>query len=97
MKDFQRSRALVNGLLRSSGWSTQPQAEADEVVDSVEADKAAIRTVQTNPDYTSIVAPNGAWRAPNNRFRNTLRFKVDQHAHADRRRACIHAVGEFVR
>jgi hypothetical protein len=46
MKDFQRSRALVNGLLRPSSWSTQPQAEADEVIASVEADKAAIRTVR---------------------------------------------------
>jgi hypothetical protein len=57
MKDFQQSRALVNGLLRPSSWSTQPQAEADDVIASVETDKAAIRTVQTNLDYTSIVAP----------------------------------------
>jgi hypothetical protein len=96
MKDFQRSSALVNGLLGPSSWSTQPQAEADEVMASIEADKAAIRTVQTNLDYTSIVARNGAWHAPN-RSRNIVRFKVHQHANANRLRPCIHAVGEFVR
>jgi hypothetical protein len=67
-------------------------AEADEVI----ASKAAIRTVQTNPDYTSVVARSGAWHAPDG-LRNIVRLKVHQHANANRRRPCIHAVGEFVR
>jgi membrane fusion protein, multidrug efflux system len=58
MKDFQRSRSLVDKAFETQQLVDQQQAKVDQVIASVDADNAAIATAQTNLDYTSVVAPS---------------------------------------
>jgi multidrug efflux system membrane fusion protein len=57
-KDLQRSRTLVDKSFQTQQVVDQQQAKVDQLVASIDADRAAIETAQTNLDYTSIVAPN---------------------------------------
>src|ERR1700722_12906628 len=57
-KDLQRSRTLVDKSFQTQQVFDQQQAKVDQLIASIDADRAAIETAQTNLDYTSIVAPN---------------------------------------
>jgi membrane fusion protein, multidrug efflux system len=58
IKDLQRSRTLVGQAFETQQLVDQQQAKADQVIASVDADKAAVDTAQTNLDYTSVIAPS---------------------------------------
>jgi multidrug efflux system membrane fusion protein len=58
MKDLQRSRTLVDKAFETQQLVDQQQAKVDQVLASMDADKAAVDTAQTNLDYTSVVAPS---------------------------------------
>src|SRR3984957_6050409 len=57
-KDPQRARPLVDKSFQTQQVVDQQQAKVDQLIASIDADRAAIETAQTNLDYTSIVAPN---------------------------------------
>jgi membrane fusion protein, multidrug efflux system len=57
-KDLYRSRTLVDKSFQTQQVVDQQQAKVDQLIASIDADRAAIETAQTNLDYTSIVAPN---------------------------------------
>jgi membrane fusion protein, multidrug efflux system len=57
-KDLNRSRTLVDKSFQTQQVVDQQQAKVDQLIASIDADRAAIETAQTNLDYTSIVAPN---------------------------------------
>jgi multidrug efflux system membrane fusion protein len=57
-KDLSRSRTLVDKSFQTQQVVDQQQAKVDQLIASIDADRAAIETAQTNLDYTSIVAPN---------------------------------------
>jgi membrane fusion protein, multidrug efflux system len=57
-KDLQRSRTLVDKSFQTQQVVDQQQAKVDQLIASIDADRAAIETAQTQLDYTSIVAPS---------------------------------------
>jgi membrane fusion protein, multidrug efflux system len=57
-KDLQRSRTLVDKNFQTQQVVDQQQSKVDQFIASIDADRAAIETAQTNLDYTSIVAPS---------------------------------------
>jgi membrane fusion protein, multidrug efflux system len=57
-KDLIRSRTLVDKNFQTQQVVDQQQAKVEQLIASIDADKAAIDTAQTNLDYTSIVAPS---------------------------------------
>ncbi len=57
-KDLVRSRTLVDKNFQTQQVVDQQQAKVEQLIASIDADKAAIDTAQTNLDYTSVVAPS---------------------------------------
>jgi len=57
-KDLSRSRTLVDKSFQTQQVVDQQQAKVDQLTASIRADEAAIETVQTQLDYTSITAPS---------------------------------------
>src|SRR5208282_5778687 len=57
-KDLDRSRTLVDKNFQTQQVVDQQQAKVDQFIASIDADRAAIETAQTQLDYTSIVAPS---------------------------------------
>jgi membrane fusion protein, multidrug efflux system len=57
-KDLQRSRTLVDKSFQTQQVVDQQQAKVDQLIASIDADRAAIETAETQLDYTSIVAPS---------------------------------------
>src|SRR5258707_2831786 len=57
-KDLYRSRTLVDKSFQTQQVVDQQQAKVDQLIASIDADRAAIETAQTQLDYTSIVAPS---------------------------------------
>lgn len=57
-KDLGRFRTLVQKNAETQQNLDLQQAKVDQAHASVDADRAAIETAQTNLDYTNIVAPN---------------------------------------
>jgi multidrug efflux system membrane fusion protein len=57
-KDLSRSRTLVDKSFQTQQVVDQQQAKVDQLIASIDADRAAIETAQTQLDYTSIVAPS---------------------------------------
>jgi membrane fusion protein, multidrug efflux system len=57
-KDLQRSRTLVDKNFQTQQVVDQQQSKVDQFIASIDADRAAIETAQTQLDYTSIVAPS---------------------------------------
>jgi membrane fusion protein, multidrug efflux system len=57
-KDLVRSRTLVDKNFQTQQVVDQQQAKVEQLTASIDADKAAIDTAQTNLDYTSVVAPS---------------------------------------
>jgi multidrug efflux system membrane fusion protein len=57
-KDLGRSRTLVDKNFQTQQVVDQQQAKVDQLIASIDADKAAIETAQTQLDYTSVVAPS---------------------------------------
>src|SRR5271170_2821312 len=57
-KDLSRSRTLVDKSFQTQQVVDQQQAKVDQLIASIDADRAAIETAQTQIDYTSIVAPS---------------------------------------
>ncbi len=57
-KDLVRSRTLVDKNFQTQQVVDQQQSKVDQLIASIDADKAAIETAQTQLDYTSIVAPS---------------------------------------
>jgi membrane fusion protein, multidrug efflux system len=57
-KDLVRSRTLVDKNFQTQQVVDQQQAKVDQLIASIDADKAAIETAQTQLDYTSVVAPS---------------------------------------
>jgi multidrug efflux system membrane fusion protein len=57
-KDLQRSRTLVDKSFQTQQVVDQQQSKVDQLIASIDADKAAIETAQTQLDYTSITAPS---------------------------------------
>jgi multidrug efflux system membrane fusion protein len=57
-KDLNRSRTLVDKSFQTQQVVDQQQAKVDQLIASIDADKAAIETAQTQLDYTSITAPS---------------------------------------
>jgi multidrug efflux system membrane fusion protein len=57
-KDLVRSRTLVDKNFQTQQVVDQQQAKVDQLIASIDADKANIETAQTQLDYTSIVAPS---------------------------------------
>ena len=57
-KDLSRSRILVDKSFQTQQVVDQQQAKVDQLIASINADDAAIETVQTQLDYTSITAPS---------------------------------------
>ena len=57
-KDLVRSRTLVDKNFQTQQVVDQQQSKVEQLIASIDADKAAIDTAQTNLDYTSVVAPS---------------------------------------
>jgi membrane fusion protein, multidrug efflux system len=57
-KDLGRSRTLVDKNFQTQQVVDQQQAKVDQLIASIDADKAFIETAQTQLDYTSVVAPS---------------------------------------
>jgi membrane fusion protein, multidrug efflux system len=57
-KDLVRSRTLVDKNFQTQQVVDQQQAKVEQLIASIDADRAAIETAQTNLDYTSVVAPS---------------------------------------
>jgi membrane fusion protein, multidrug efflux system len=57
-KDLSRSRTLVDKSFQTQQVVDQQQAKVDQLIASIDADRAAIETAETQLDYTSIVAPS---------------------------------------
>jgi membrane fusion protein, multidrug efflux system len=57
-KDLVRSRTLVDKNFQTQQVVDQQQSKVEQLIASMDADKAAIDTAQTNLDYTSVVAPS---------------------------------------
>jgi membrane fusion protein, multidrug efflux system len=57
-KDLGRSRTLVDKNFQTQQVVDQQQAKVDQLIASIDADKAMIETAQTQLDYTSVVAPS---------------------------------------
>jgi len=57
-KDLSRSRTLVDKNFQTQQVVDQQQAKVDQLIGSIDADKAQIETAQTQLDYTSIIAPS---------------------------------------
>ena len=57
-KDLARSRTLVDKSFQTQQVLDQQQAKVDQLTASIRADEAAIETMQTQLDYTSITAPS---------------------------------------
>jgi multidrug efflux system membrane fusion protein len=57
-KDLGRSRTLVDKNFQTQQVVDQQQAKVDQLIASIDADKALIETAQTQLDYTSVVAPS---------------------------------------
>jgi membrane fusion protein, multidrug efflux system len=55
-KDLVRSRTLVDKNFQTQQVVDQQQSKVEQLIASIDADKAAIDTAQTNLDYTSVVA-----------------------------------------
>jgi multidrug efflux system membrane fusion protein len=53
-----RSRTLVDKNFQTQQVVDQQQSKVEQLIASIDADKAAIDTAQTNLDYTSVVAPS---------------------------------------
>jgi membrane fusion protein, multidrug efflux system len=57
-KDLVRSRTLVDKNFQTQQVVDQQQSKVETLIASIDADKAAIETAQTQLDYTSVVAPS---------------------------------------
>jgi multidrug efflux system membrane fusion protein len=57
-KDLSRSRTLVDKNFQTQQVVDQQQSKVDQLIASIDADKAQIETAQTQLDYTSVVAPS---------------------------------------
>jgi multidrug efflux system membrane fusion protein len=57
-KDLSRSRTLVDKSFQTQQVVDQQQSKVDQLIASINADDAAIETVQTQLDYTLITAPS---------------------------------------
>jgi membrane fusion protein, multidrug efflux system len=57
-KDLVRSRTLVDKNFQTQQVVDQQQSKVEQLIASIDADKAAIETAQTQLDYTSVVAPS---------------------------------------
>jgi membrane fusion protein, multidrug efflux system len=57
-KDLVRSRTLVDKNFQTQQVVDQQQSKVEQLIASIDADKAAVETAQTNLDYTSVVAPS---------------------------------------
>lgn len=57
-KDLSRSRTLVDKSFQTQQVVDQQQAKVDQLIASINADEAAIETVQAQLDYTLITAPS---------------------------------------
>jgi membrane fusion protein, multidrug efflux system len=57
-KDLSRSRTLVDKNFQTQQVVDQQQAKVDQLIGSIDGDKAQIETAQTQLDYTSIIAPS---------------------------------------
>ena len=54
MKDLQRSRTLVDKNFQTQQVVDQQQSKVEQLIASIDADKAAIETAQTQLDHTSV-------------------------------------------
>jgi membrane fusion protein, multidrug efflux system len=57
-KDLNRSRTLVDKSFQTQQVVDQQQSKVDQLIASLNADDAAIETVQTQLDYTLVTAPS---------------------------------------
>ena len=57
-KDLSRSRTLVDKSFQTQQVVDQQQGKVDQLIASINADEAAIETVQAQLDYTLITAPS---------------------------------------
>src|SRR6266436_3149234 len=57
-KDLSRSRTLVDKSFQTQQVVDQQQSKVDQLIASINADDAAIETVQAQLDYTLITAPS---------------------------------------
>ena len=55
---LRRSRTLVDKSFQTQQVVDQQQAKVDQLIASIDADRAAIETAETQLDYTAIVAPS---------------------------------------